>query len=224
MLEPAAEGVDVKIDVPYRSAVGSLNFLAVLTLADIAFAVSMVSKFLNRYSLAHWNAVKHIIAYINTTRDFGIVYKSGGSNAALVGYSDADFANDTETRRSIMGYAYFLSNTSVTWTSSRQRLVTLSTTESEYVAASSAAREAAWLKQLLSDLSHPCVSDLKLTLHVDNQSAIKLAMNPVQHQRTKHIDVRYHYIREQVANGELFIEYILSAEQRADIFTKARKY
>ena len=115
---------------------------------------------------------------------------------------------------------FSLANGPVTWSSRRQKMVTLSTTESEYVAASSAAKEAVWLRNMLSEIGHRC--DSATVLYVDNQSAIKLTRNPEFYQRTKHIDVRYHHIREMVENAEIQIEYVPSAMQKADILTKAQ--
>jgi len=105
------------------------------------------------------------------------------------------------------------------WSSQRQRLVTLSTTETEYVAASTAAREVVWIRKLLSDIGCPC--NKEMTLYVDNQSAIQLVRNPVFHKRTKHIDIHFHFIREKVNEKEIKVEYVPFENQRADIFTKA---
>ncbi|CAD7087458.1 unnamed protein product [Hermetia illucens] len=138
--------------VPFREAMGSLIFLAVVTRLDIAYSVNSVSKFLSNHNESHWQAVKRIYRFLVGTTEFGIMYKSGGSNSKLQGFSNSDFASDTETRRSTTGYAFCLSNGIVTWSSQRQKLVTLSTTEAEYVAAAAAAKEAIWLRKLLNDL------------------------------------------------------------------------
>lgn len=218
-LLPVEKGSEETVNVPYREAVGSLMFLAVVSRPDIAFAVNAVSKFTNNHTNVHWRAVKRIIAYLNGTIQFGIEYRGGGSNSGLVGFSDADFASDVETRRSTTGYVFYLSNGPITWSSQRQKLVTLSTTESEYVAAATAAKEAMWLRKLLKSLGRSCVSTTKL--YVDNQSAIRLVKNVEFHKRTKHIDIRYHYIREKTDSKDLSVEYVPSQGQRADIFTKA---
>lgn len=206
-------------DVPYREAVGSLMFLAVVSRPDIMFAVNLVSKFLSKHSRAHWMAVKRIFAYLVGTRGRGILYKSGGNESELVGYCDADFAGDVETRRSTTGYAFMFANGPVSWSSQRQKNVTLSTTESEYVAATAAAREAVWLRKLFEELGSG--SDKPTVIWVDNQSAIKLAKNPEYHKRTKHIDIKVHYVREKVASQDIELKYISTECQRADIFTKA---
>lgn len=206
-------------NVPYREAVGSLVFLASVSRPDIAYAVNVVSRYLNNHNVEHWRAVKRIFSYLKGTAEYGIKYVGGGSKSELVGFSDADYAGDIETRRSTTGYVFCLTNGAVSWSSQRQKLVTLSTTEAEYVAASAAARESIWLRKLLSDIGCPC--EKETTLFVDNQSAIQLVKNPVYHKRTKHIDIRYHFIREKTENGDIAVEYVPSEEQRADIFTKA---
>lgn len=129
----------------------------------------------------------------------------------MVGYSDADFASYVESRRSTTGYVFYLSNGPITWSSHRQKLVTLSTTEAEYVAASAATRGAMWLRKLLRDLGHSCVEATKL--YVDNQSAIRLVKNPEFHKRTKTIDIRYHYIREKYESKDICVQYVPSEVQ-----------
>ena len=137
--------------VPYREAVGSLMFLAVVTRPDIAYAVNLVSNFLNEHKDSHWQAVKRIIAYLIDTANMRIEFRTSGSGIELAGYSDADFASDIATRRWTTGYAFCIGNGIVTWSSQRQKLVSLSTTESEYIAASTAAKETIWLRAWLSE-------------------------------------------------------------------------
>ena len=168
-------------------------FLAPVSRPDIAYAVNAVSKYLSDHNATHWRAVKRIFAYLKDTSNYGIEYANGGSKAEPISFSDADYAGDIETRRSATGYVICLANGAATWSSQRQRLVTLSTTEAEYVAASIAARKVVWIRKLLSDIGCPC--NKETTLYVYNQSAIELVRNPVFHKRTKHIDVHFHFIR-----------------------------
>jgi len=219
ILHPIVEGEERAENVPYREAVGSLMFLAIISRPDIAYAVNSVSRFLNNHNNDHWRSVKQIFAYLSGTIEYGIKFRGGGSVPKLVGYSDADYASDLETRRSTTGYVFQLAGGPVTWSSQRQKLVTLSTTESEYVAASAASKEAIWLRRLLDGIGHPC--DDETVIFVDNISAIKLVKNPEFHKRTKHIDVRYHFIREKIESRELKVEYLCTENQKADIFTKA---
>jgi len=217
-LSPTEQDDEKFSNMPYREAVGSLIFLAIVSRPDIAFAVNAVSKYLSKHNATHWRAVKRIFAYLQGTINYGIGYASGGSEAKLIGFSDVDYAGDIETQKSTTGYVFCLANGAVTWSSQRQRLVTLSTTGAEY-AASSAAREVVWIRKLLSDIGCPC--DKETTLYIDNQSAIQLVGNPVFHKRTKHIDVHFHFIREKVNEKEIKVEFVPSENQRADIFTKA---
>ena len=204
--------------IPFRELVGSLMFAACVSRPDIAYAVNMISKYLSCYSNEHWLAAKRILRYVKETVDYGILY-DGSNELPLTGYSDSDFAGDRDDRRSTTGYVYVLAGGAVSWTSQRQRIVALSTTEAEYIAASQATKEAIWLRRLLFDLGFD--SDGPTELSVDNQGAIKLTKNDEFHKRTKHIDVRYHFVREKVANEDISISYVPSKENLADIFTKA---
>ena len=216
-LKPVVKEEEKNENFPFRESVGSLMFLATVSRPDIAYAVNSVSRFLNNYSDDHWRAVKRILAYLLGTINHGIEFRGGGSK--LVGYSDADYAGDVETRRSTTRYVFQLAGGPITWAGQRQKLVTLSTTQAEYVAASVTSREAIWLRKLLSDIGCPCVG--ATVIFVDNQSAIRLVRNPELHKRTKHIDIRYHYIREKVEEKKLKVMYVQTEQQKADIFTKA---
>lgn len=199
----------------YRQAVGCLTFATVTVRPDIAYAVNLVSRFQHCATKTHWNAILRIFRYLKHTSNFGIeyVYKP-----ELNGYSDADFGGDRDTRRSTSGYVFLYGQGAVTWASRRQTSVALSTTESEYVAASLATKELIWLRQLFSEVN---VNTDTSTIFIDNQSAIKLIQNPVFHKRTKHIEIHYHFIREKYEQGMLNVEYVATEKQIADIFTKA---
>lgn len=204
--------------VPYRQAVGSLMFLATVTRPDISHAVGVASRFLNSPNNAHWNAVKRIIRYLIGTPNHGIEFDKNG-NTNLCGFTDSDYASDTQTRRSTSGYVYKLCNGPITWSSKRQPTVTLSTTEAEYVAAAQATKEAIWLQKLLLDIQEEVTKPT--ILNVDNQSSIKLIRNPEFHNRTKHIDIQYHFVREKYEDGHIVPIYVNTLEQQADILTKA---
>lgn len=177
-----------------------------------------VSRYLERTAEAHKNAVKCIFKYIRGTIDMGICFESGG-NLDFRGYSDADYAGDVITRRSTSGYVFMFGNGIISWCSERQNSVALSTTESEYIAAPHAVKELVWLKGLLSEL---LLVEINVPIFfMDNQSAIRLVKNPAYHKRTKHIDVRYHFIREKFEDGAFVLNYVPSNEMVADILTKA---
>lgn len=203
---------------PYRQLIGSLMYLAIATRPDICYAVSNASRYLERPSHMHENAAKRIVKYIKGTSDLGLLYRSDGTRR-IIGFSDADYAGDTDTRRSTTGFCFSIGNGVVSWSSERQKSVSLSTTESEYVAASNAVKELVWFKRMLNELSPD--DQMDSILYVDNQSAIRLIKNPEFHKRSKHIDVRYHFIRERFQEGEFQLEYVPTNNQIADIFTKA---
>ncbi|XP_057986538.1 secreted RxLR effector protein 161-like [Hevea brasiliensis] len=141
-----------------------------------------------------------MLRYIRSTVDYGILYKKGG-DCKLVGYCDADYAGDHDTRRSTTGYVFMLGTGAISWCSKRQPTVSLSTTEAENRAAAIAAQESTWLIQLMKNLHHPV--EYAIPLCCDNQSAIRLAENPIFHARTKHVEVHYHFLREKVLQGEI---------------------
>ncbi|CAG4933546.1 unnamed protein product [Colias eurytheme] len=181
------------VEFPYREAIGCLLFLSSVSRPDISFAVNVLSRYVNNPSPQHVNSVKRVIRYLIKSKHLCIKYSRESND--LIGYSDSDFASDIDTRKSTTGYLFMMNGGPITWSSQKQKTVALSTTEAEFVAASECAKEILWLQQLLSDLgeSYDCI-----TLNVDNQSAIRLINNPVYHKRTKHIDVKYNFIREKV--------------------------
>ncbi|UYV73960.1 hypothetical protein LAZ67_11001597 [Cordylochernes scorpioides] len=177
---------------PFREAVGSLMFASCVSRPDITYAVSQVSKFLEYPGPAHCTTVKNIFRYLKGTPHMGILFTGQDQ---LVGYSDSDFARYVDSRKSTTGYAFMMNGGTVSWASQRQPIIALSTTESEYIAACSAAKELIWIRRLLQGIG--CDITKETELYIDNQAAIKLVENPVFHKRTKHIDVRYHFIRSK---------------------------
>lgn len=201
---------------PYREAVGCMNFLAVVTRPDIAFSVSVVGRAMENPGQEDVNAVKRILKYLKGTLDFKLIFRRGVVN--LHGYSDADYAGCRATRRSTTGAVFLVAGSAVSWISRRQRTVAQSTAEAEYIAAAEAAKELIWLRRMLMEVDG---LDETPMLHIDNQSCIRMSVNPAMHNYTKHIQVRYHYLREVVDQGLIKPEYIGTKEQLADIFTKA---
>jgi hypothetical protein len=183
----------------FRSLVGSLRYL-VNTRPYIAYSVGMVSRFMESPTTEHWVAAKRIVRYIAGTTDYGCRYTCRSfANMKLLGYSDSDHAGDLEKRKSTSGVVFFLNGNIVTWTSQKQRAVSLSSCEAEYIAAASTACQGVWLSRLISDLTGEKL--MKFTLLMDSKSAIELSKNPVYHERSKHIDTRYHFIKECVSQG-----------------------
>jgi len=211
-----ASDEEEKIVFPYRQAIGSLMFAAIVTRPDISFAIGAVSRYMEKPGNQHVSAVKRILRYLNRTFDMGIEYSA--STTALKGYSDSDFARDIDTRRSTTGYAFVIGDGVITWKSHRQKTVALSTTEAEFMAACECAKEALSLSQLLHDVGY--IQERPPSLYIDNQNTIKLIKNPELHQRTKHINVRLHFIRELYESQTISVNYINTEDQLGDIFTK----
>jgi len=214
---------DSVLDVPYASAIGALNYCAVATRPDIAFAVNKLAQYASRPSVIHWDAVKRVIRYLLHTRDYGITFRADGRGIegyahGLAGYTDADFAGDVDDRRSTTGWVFTYHGAPISWSSKKQHLVTRSTMESEFVASSFASAEGIWLVRLAKDFQ---LVARPIPIFVDNQSALAFARNDVHHNRTKHIDVHFHYTREQLQQGNIDLHYIPGVENPADIFTKA---
>lgn len=201
----------------FQSAVGSLLYLSTMTRPDITYAVSNVAKFCANPAKEHWIAVKRIMRYLIGTMHLGLLYRKNELNSC-VGFSDADWGGDPDDRKSTSGYIFQMSGGAISWRSKKQACVALSTAEAEYIALASAAQEAVWLRQLLTDLRSKPEEATKI--YEDNQSAIYLAKNPQFHGRAKHIGIKYHYIREQVENGNVKLSYCRTEEMVADALTK----
>lgn len=200
--------------VPYASAVGSLMYAMVCTRPDLAHSVSVVSRFMSQPGKKHWQAVKRIFRYLKGTSDVGLIYR-GDIQCLVTGYSDSDYAGDVDSRRSMTGYVFTLGGSVVSWKATLQPTVSLSTTEAEYMALTEAAKEGIWLKGLVSDLG---LCHDQAIVYCDSLSAICLAKDQVHHERTKHIDVRYHFLRNE---KRIKVNKVGTADNPADMFTKS---
>lgn len=192
----------------YQQLMGKLIYLACGTRPDIAFVVGRLGKHNTNPHKEHLRAAKRVVRYLKVTMHLELVYGQcldGSSPTSpapyrLVGYGDSNFAGESEDRQSVMGYCFFLNGAVVSWSSKKQRTVSTSTTEAEYIAIGHAAREGVWIKRFINELS------LEITgfcLKGDNEASLSLTKNPESQHRTKHIDVQYHYIRELVNDKEL---------------------
>ena len=202
--------------VPYASAVGSLMYAMVCTRPDIAYAVGVVSWFLSNPGREHWNAVKWIMRYLRGTSSLRLGF--GNEKPLLVGYTDEDMAGDVDTRKSTSGFLITFAGGAVAWQSRLQKCVALSTTEAEFIAATEACKELLWMKRFLQELGF---KQQRYIVFCDSQSAIHLGKNSSFHARSKHIDVRYHWIRDAI-NDKLFeLEKIHTDHNGSDMLTKA---
>mgnify|MGYP001791670327 CR=1 FL=1 len=201
----------------YRSLIGSLLYLTA-TRPDIMYATSLLSRFMESPSETHYGAAKRLLRYLQGTINYGIWYKPS-PDSQIVGYTDSDWAGSQDDMKSTSGYAFTLGSGIFSWGSKKQDSVALSSAEAEYVAAAGAACQAIWLKRILADMGE--LQDSATEIYCDNKSAIAMARNPVQHNRTKHIDIKYHFLRDVQANELIEMKYCPTEEQLADIFTKA---
>lgn len=205
-----------KTSEPYRELLGSLMYLMLGTRPDISYAVNKMSRYQENATDEHWSYLKGILRYIKGTTDYKLVYRRA-SDVPLRGYADSDWANDKIDRKSTSGYLFEVYGNVVVWCSKKQPIVTLSTTEAEYVAACTAVQESIWIEKLLTDLD----IEVKYPIQVfeDNFGCCMVSKNP-ETKRTKHIDVRYHYLRNLVLEGRYVLDQISTEDQVADIFTK----
>ncbi|KAJ9515742.1 hypothetical protein QJQ45_008622 [Haematococcus lacustris] len=198
----------------YSALVGSLLYLTCCTRPDIAFAVGALARHMSAPTKQHWAAACSVLCYLKGTADQGLLF---GGVSGLQGFSDADYAGDKDTARSTTGYIFTLNGGAISWSSRLQPTVAMSTAEAEYMAASSVAKEALWLRKLMRDLQldASCVH-----LGCDNQAAIQLLHNPMATSRAKHIDVHHHFVRERISRGEVAFHYCHTSSMLADILTK----
>ncbi|KAM0973674.1 hypothetical protein ACFX2C_016966 [Malus domestica] len=201
----------------YRQIVGSLLYLTA-TRPDIMFAASLLARFMHGPTRKHMGTAKRVLRYIQGTLDYGIAYEKG-NEAMLIGYCDSDWSGSEDDMRSTSGYAFNLGSGVFSWASVKQSSVALSTAEAEYVSAAEATAQAIWLRFVLSDFGEEQVEPT--TILCDNTSAIAITKNPVHHHKTRHINRRFHFIRDALQDGEIDLLYCKTEEQVADIFTKA---
>lgn len=204
----------------FRQIIGRLTYLAGGTRPDIQFPVNRLSQHLADARDVHLRASKQLLRYIKGTISYGITYRAKGSEGSLIGYSDSSYANATKYR-STSAYVFMMAGGPVSWCSRKQPITAMSTTEAEYIAAAEAAKQAIWIRHFLAAIQkHP---KRPTQLGLDNQGALALAANPVNHLRSKHIRVRYHAIRDFIEHGDIKPFYIPTAEMVADGLTKATK-
>lgn len=203
----------------YQQAIGSLIYLSNSTRPDISYAVGLLARKMANPTEGDWKMVKHVLRYLRGTPSASISYSAEPvKRDTLVGYSDASYAENPTDRKSTGGYVFLFNDGAISWRSVKQPIVALSSTEAEYIALTDSFKEAQWLQHLLQEVfSSP---QLPTVIFEDNQSTIKLARNKAHSNRTKHIDVRYHYVREVIQRGQLILKYCPTESMTADIMTK----
>ncbi|KAG1658218.1 hypothetical protein FOA52_009557 [Chlamydomonas sp. UWO 241] len=201
----------------FMELLGSLLYLAVCTRPDISQTVGVLARYMSCPTTAHLEAAKQVLRYVSGTRNFGICY---GNSGQLVGFCDSDYAGDPDTRRSTSGIVFILNGGAVIWCSRVQPTVAASTLEAEYMSASLSAKDALWCRKILPELGLSCNM---VNINCDNQGALKLISNPIASQRSKHIDVIHHFVRDRVSRREICFHYVASEHNAADILTKPLK-
>ncbi|GJS75837.1 retrovirus-related pol polyprotein from transposon TNT 1-94 [Tanacetum coccineum] len=200
----------------YRGMIGTLLYLTA-SRPDLQFAICMCAQYQARPTEKHLNAVKRIFRYLKGTVHRGLWYPKD-SSFALTAFADADHAGCQDTRRSTSGSIQLLGDRLVSWSSKRQKSAAISSTEAEYIALSGCCAQVLWMRSQLTDYGF---GFNKIPMYCDNKSAIALCCNNVQHSRSKHIDIRFHFIKEHVENGVIELYFVNTEYQLADIFTKA---
>lgn len=213
-----SDGVPLDDPTRYRQLVGALVYLTI-SRPDIAYAVHILSQFVSAPTSIHFAALLRVLRYLRGTLRRSL-FMSSSSTLELRAYTDADWAGNPTDRRSTTGFCIFLGSSLISWRSKKQSVVSRSSTEAEYRAMADTSAELVWLRRLLLDFG--VTSSSPIPLFCDNQSALQIAGNPVFHERTKHIEIDCHFVRQQYLSGILSLPYISSTEQVADLFTKSQ--
>jgi len=202
---------------PYQEILGSLSYLAIHTRPDIAYAVNACARFSNKPTFTACRVLIRILEYVSNTFDVGITYT--GEIMNFHGFCDSDWAGDQDTRRSTTGFLVFMAGGPIAWQSRLQTTIAASSMEAEYMAAFDLIQEICWLRGVMSELGFELEEPTRV--YMDSQSAIDLANNPVHHKRSKHIAIKYHWLRQKIREMVVTLEYVPSPMQLADMLTKA---
>ena len=214
-LSKKGEGEEVE-PTYFRKLIGCLRYLT-LTRSDLIFSVSYLSRFTSKPFSNHMAAAKRVLRYIKGTVDYGLVYVSE-REPRLTEYYDSDYAGDLDDRKSTSGYIFLLGSKQFAWNCSKQKVIALSSCEVEYISSTSAVCQGVWISRFMHELIEEFIENFDLC--IDNKSAIKISRNPIYHARTKHIEVRFHFIRNSVEEDKVKVKYIRTEDQLADLFTK----
>jgi hypothetical protein len=202
---------------PYRELIGCLQYLCLATRPDITNTVVKLAQFVTSPNQSHWNAAKRVLRYLKGTANYGLKYSKTGKS--VQGYCDADWGSCPIDRKSYSGYAFILGGASISWSSRKQRTVATSSCEAEFVSLAEAVKEGIYLQSLLTEMNLPGYA--KISLNTDSRSAIFLAQDPVFHGRSKHIDIKYHFIRGVLKeNKSIVLGHVPTESMLADVLTK----
>lgn len=202
----------------YRSLIGSLLYVSVNTRPDIAASVGILSQKVERPTQEDWNELKRVVKYLKGTANLSLVIGNGNQNEDLIGYADADWAEDRMDRKSVSGHVFKFKGSTIGWKSKKQTVVAMSSAEAEYISLSETCRELIWLRRLLKDFHQ--LQDNATTVYEDNQSCLKLAQNENLSGRTKHIDTKKYFVKDYIDKGEIFCDFCPTGEMLADMLTK----
>lgn len=213
---PAKQDEEEKDDrIPYQRLIGGLLYLAISTRPDISYAVSYLSQFNTCYQEKHWKAAKRVLRYLKGTSNYGLKHTKTGEKLLIM--VDADWGGNLIDRRSFTGYTFIFAGAPIIWEAKKQKTVALSSTEAEYMAMAEAAREFKHISSFMNELKIDCKN---ITMQNDSQSAQKAIYNNTTQSRSKHIDVRHHFIRDIVTEGLIDIKYVPTDQMAADVLTK----
>ena len=207
--------------IPYANIVGSIMYIMICTRPNVAHAISVASRYMSNHGKEHWNALKWILKYLKGSVDVGLHFGGGGwsrGDVALRGYCDSDYAANLDNMKSQSGYIFTLYGTTISWKPNLQSVVALSTTEAEYISLTEAAKEALWLQGILQDFD---IQQDGVEILCDSNSTICLAKHQMFHERSKHVDVRRHFIRDEVKKGMIKVVKVPTEENASDMLTKA---
>ncbi|KAJ9535406.1 hypothetical protein OSB04_un001478 [Centaurea solstitialis] len=206
--------------IPYASAIGSIMYAMLCTRPDVAYSISVTSRYQQNPGEAHWVAVKNILKYMRRTKEMFLVFGGSEDEISVTGYTDASFQTDKDDFRSQSGYVFTLNGGAISWKSSKQDTIADSTTEAEYIAASDAAKEAVWLRSFITDLRVVASISRPIDIYCDNSGAVAQAKEPREHHKSRHVLRKYHLIREIIGRGDVRICKIPTDENVADPLTK----
>ena len=216
-LRLSREGEGEEVESTYfRKLISCLRYLT-LTRPDLINSISYLSRFMSKPYSDHMAAAKRVLRYVKGTTDYGLVYKSD-KESRVIGFCDSNYAGDQDDRKSTSGYIFFFGSNPIAWNCSKQKVVALSSCEAEYISSTSAVCQGVWMSRFMHELMEEFIENFDLC--IDNKSAIEISRNPVYHGRTKHIEVRYHFIPNCVEENKVKVMYIRTEDQIADLFTK----